>query len=156
MKTITLASGENALVDDEDYPLVSQYKWQLLHGYPRAWGRTDGKRKNILMHQLIMPCLPCFEPDHIDGNKLNNQRQNLRPATRSQNNANRGPQRNNTTGFKGVYLKRNTGRYLAQIQVNKRIIYLGYHDTPEDAARAYDQAARRYFGPFAHTNFEED
>ncbi len=97
--------------------------------------------------------------DHIDRNPQNNRPENLRPATPSQNSANTKLARNNTTGFKGVRVasgwcgktpKRT--KWVAFITVNKRQIHLGMHASPEDAARAYNEAARRHFGEFAYQN----
>jgi len=94
---------------------------------------------------------PGFDVDHIDGNKLNNRRSNLRVATRSQNSANRGPT-GGTSKFKGVRYCKDKGRYRAEIQADGRYIHLGYFDVEVDAARAYDQAAVTHYGEFAYTN----
>jgi len=88
--------------------------------------------------------------DHVDGNGLNNQKANLRVASHAENCANRRINRNNTSGFKGV--SKNKERWQAYIRVAYRQIHLGYFDTPEEAAEAYDRAAIAYFGEFAKTN----
>ena len=97
---------------------------------------------------------PSFEIDHKDTNKANNKWDNLRPATHAQNMWNRGATVNNGSGFKGVRWSDHSARFLARITVNKDVISLGTFDDPVEAARAYDQAALRYHGEFARTNFE--
>ena len=89
--------------------------------------------------------------DHINGNGLDNRRSNLRPASRSQNGANRGAPSNNTSGFKGV--TRFRLKWMAKIQVHGRTIHLGLFATPQEAARAYDTAALEHFGEYARPNF---
>src|SRR5215469_13359184 len=138
-----LAAGRVALVDDEDYELVSQYRWNVyerrrasaprIHG-PYAHGRMIGDHTyaKVYMHRLLV-AWP--RVDHIDGNGLNNQRSNLRAATLGQNEANSGP-RYGTSQFKGVSLDRR--RWRAQITIDRRNYRLGYFATEEDAACAYD------------------
>lgn len=93
---------------------------------------------------------PSLEVDHRDCDPSNNRWKNLREATVSQNMANRGLQRNNTSGFKGVYPE---GRkFFAQITVRREVKRLGTFDTPAQAAAAYDAAAIAHFGEFARTN----
>jgi hypothetical protein len=90
---------------------------------------------------------PALEIDHANLNKSDNRWQNLRLATRSQNQANRAVRAVNKTGFKGVHQK---GRkYVAQLTFQQRVIYLGQHDTPEAAFAAYSEASERYHGAFA-------
>jgi len=161
MKEIILngkkAAGRVALVDDEDYQLVSQYKWHILeekrpgrlHG-PYAVSsikRADGSGTTIRMHCLI---LGATNIDHRDGNGLNNQRSNLRIATDTQNKAN-GYSRSGTSKFKGVY--RSKYRWIATIRINGKTYYIGSFTVEEDAACAYDTAARKAWGEFARLNF---
>jgi len=160
MKTISLSRCKVAIVDDEDYEHLSQYSWHVVkernsHYAVRVTPRISGKRKYIRMHREILG-LQVGErgPDHADRDGLNNQKYNLRLATTSQNGANRGPERTNQTGYKGVYPERHHGRDLfrARIQVNKRKIHLGRYTTAEAAALAYNRGAMRYFGEFAWLN----
>lgn len=161
MKTVPLhgkkAAGRAALVDDEDYDLVMQYRWNLAETrrpwtfYARAGWRENGRVKTIRMHILIMGHAGI---DHADGNGLNNQRQNLRIATPSQNVANTGP-RPGTSSYKGVRLDRVSQRWRAAICINGKCVNLGRFATETEAALAYDAAARKLFGEFARPNFPD-
>lgn len=92
---------------------------------------------------------PRDQIDHRDGNSLNNRIDNLREATGSQNQANRGKNKNNTSGYKGVYWDRSSGRWAANIWKDSQKIWLGCHDTPELAYAAYCEAALKYNEEFA-------
>lgn len=147
-----------ALVDDEDYIVLSQWKWHFAAGEYAARDTRRSIRSRgdyIYMHEAVValagwPCLATV--DHKDGDGLNNQRYNLRPATNSRNLANRGPQRNNTPGYKGVSYDKNRDKWFAQIKVMRKHINLGRFKTKEDAARAYNEAALKHFGEFAYLN----
>lgn len=153
MRTIPLTQGEKALVDDCDYDFLSQWNWYYHKSGHRGTGgyavRKGPQQEMVYMSSIVANRLGITgRVDHKDQNKLNNQRFNLRPATNSQNGANRRRPRNNTTGFKGV----GPGGYPAQIKVNGRTYQLGRFDTPERAAQAYNKAARKYFGDYACLN----
>lgn len=147
-----------AVVDDEDYIYLSKYKWHYERGYARrseyqGGGRSNPKIKHIRMHQDLLSCPEDMHTDHINRNKLDNRKENLRIVTRSQNFANRELYSSNKSGFKGVsYLKQNK-KWQAEIQCNKVQYYLGSFDTPQEAAKVYDNKARELFGDFAKLNF---
>lgn len=105
------------------------------------------------MHRQITGALRGQEIDHVNGQKLDNRRENLRIATRGQNSANAGPRRNNKTGFRGVFQGRDRKTWYARINVNRTSIYLGTYDDPILAALAYDNAAKKHFGEYAGVNF---
>lgn len=140
--------GLFAIIDGDDWPTVEKYPWHLgAGGYVRTHHSDFAPHAGIQMHLLILGTVTFG--DHRDGNKLNNRRSNLRPATRSQNNANRRGWA--LAGFKGV---RRQGRgFVARIQVNGVAIYLGTFDTAESAALAHDRAALEHFGEFSRLNF---
>lgn len=152
MKTISVRGTDRlALVDDEDYERIMQYKWRLhSNGYVcasecRALGHTT-----ILMHRLVLRASG-GEIDHIDHDKFNNQKSNLRFCTHSQNHANMMGFR--STGFKGVSWSKTHGLWQSQITVQGKNHHLGFFGAPEEAARVYDEKAREFFGEFARTNF---
>lgn len=168
MRTIPLygkiAAGRVALVDDQDYALVAGYRWSVKqerrlgyhHQGPYAQANVrlpDGRRTMIRMHNLIMNCAGI---DHVNGDGLDNQRANLRRANQSQNNANQRPQKARSSRYKGVCWDSSDRRWKAQIKVGGKRRHLGNFISEEDAAHAYDAAAREAFGSFARLNFEED
>jgi hypothetical protein len=155
-----MANGRVALVDDQDYELVMQYRWhakgtrrpngQMSGPYAATSMHEGGKCWTLRMHQLLTGWT---ETDHIDHNGLNNQRSNLRPATRGQNSCNSLPTPGGTSRYKGVSWDKQAGKWLAVIRPQRKRRYLGHHVTEEAAARAYDAAAREFFGEFAYLNF---
>jgi len=152
MKEIQLTRGYVALVDDEDYELVSQYNWSVSIKNHTCYARSRlGKADNpdTLLHRFLLNAPAGVEVDHKDGNGLNCQRSNIRLATSKQNNCNKWVQ---GEGYRGVTLRPN-GRYQARIRDDERRIVIGTFDTDLEAARAYDEAARKYHGEFAMLNF---
>lgn len=156
-KRIGLTQGKFALVDDDDYEWLMQWKWHYSNtGYAvRNSPYVNGKRKTISMHREIMKTPDYMDTDHRDLKRLNNQRYNLRVCTRSQNCQNKFRSSKNTSGYKGVVWHKKLEKWQAQIQRTKKNTHLGYFDTPEEAAYAYDVAARKRFGEFARLNFPD-
>ena len=150
-KTIPLTKGFVTIVDEGDYDWLMQWKWCFCNGYAI---RGHGGRKNrdyIYMHRLIMNFPNSKEIDHINGNKLDNRRSNLRISTRLQNGSNIG-KRNGVSKYKGVSWHKGDGKWVAQIHPNRIHIHLGCFDNEEDAAFAYNKAAKKHFGEFARLN----
>lgn len=155
-REIPLTQGKVALVDDDDYEWLMQFKWCISKG---NYAVTPKSRKigrgNIPMHRMILNAPPHMEVDHRDCNTLNNQRDNIRLATHAQNQCNIKPYRKDKTSqYKGV--RRNRNRWQALIKVNQVTFLLGRFDDQEEAAKAYDQAAKLHFGEFAYLNFPEE
>ncbi len=152
MKYIELTQGKRAIVDDEDFDYINQWKWCLsTRGYAERSFKLNGKSRIIKMHRLIMNFPK--EIDHIDNNRLNNQKNNLRIVSRSQNRTNSGLRSDNVSGKKGVSLSKPSGKYVAQVQFNKGRAYLGSFENIHHAALAYDLWAKDIYGEFAKTNF---
>lgn len=147
VKEIQLTRGKVALVDEEDYEMLVAVRWCVSDGY--AYSAKLGR-----MHRFIISAQKGVMVDHINGNKLDNRRSNLRLCTNSQNQANR----KHVCGkskFKGVVWQsrsNGTGFWKATIIVNGKAIYLGRFETDLEAAKAYNRAASEHFGEFAHLN----
>lgn len=159
MRSITLPGGSFAIVDDQDYNELSRYKWRLSRGPDRKYATAHvyGGNSDVYMHRFIMRAPRGTIIDHINGNPLDNRRSNLRFCTTSQNNANRPKKVSSQTGFKGVCFRPKYRKpYIAQITHHKTLHYLGCYETPEEAAKQYDAAAREAFGEFAYTNFPDE
>lgn len=149
MKQIELTQGKVTLVDDALYEYLTRWKWRAQKSLNTFYAV---RRPNIQMHRVIAERVGISiegQIDHEDGDGLNNQSYNLRAATYQQNGANRGPQANNTSGFKGVFWD---NRWRARIQVNGKDKHLGSFDTAFEAAIAYDAAAKEALGEFAFSN----
>lgn len=149
MKKIPLFNSKLfALVDDNDFKRVSKYRWGLhSNGYVRAY-----KGRNcIYLHRFIMKAKSGQTIDHINRNKRDCQKKNLRFCTQSQNNANK-PGPGGTSKYKGVNWDASRGKYLARIGLNGKGKNLGRFDNEVDAAKAYNEAALKYFGEFALLN----
>lgn len=153
MKLIPLTKGHFAQVDDEDYDRVIQHCWiHSENGY--AMGRVGDA--HAYLHKFVMNCTDDVQVDHRDRDRLNCQKDNLRPATTQQNNCNAPkPQTENGTGYRGVD-RRESGRFRASIRVDYKKIALGTYDDAVSAAKAYDAGAKRYHGEFALLNFPEE
>lgn len=150
------------LVDDEDYETLSKLSWSISkkgnRGYAcrviwvKGSSNTNPKYEKIYMHRFIMNAPKGSEVDHINGNRLDNRRCNLRFVDHSQNCQNM-HRKMGKSGYRGVRKIGNV--YEAKIRKDWKGFILGYYPTPETAARAYDEAAIRLFGPGALTNFEK-
>jgi HNH endonuclease/AP2 domain len=164
MKTIELTQGYVALIDDEDYARASQFKWQaqVTPNSDRVYAVRTARKANVKrtmqrLHRFILGVTdPKIEVDHINRNGLDNQKSNLRICTVRQNQGNRRKQEGTTSIYKGVSWHRASKKWQAMIRINEKYTYLGLFRTDRDAALIYDCAARKVFGEFALTNFQED
>lgn len=157
MRKIFLTRGKVALVSDQDYLKVAVYLWHAAKG-KRTWYAVRGVRKagkmtRVYMHREICSAPRKIPVDHRDQNGLNNQRRNLRLATRSKNGQNVSKTSGRTSQFKGVWRSTRPQGFKAGIRVNRRLIHLGYFKSSKEAAKAYDAAARAHFKTFARLNF---
>jgi len=156
MKKIQLTQNKVALVDDEDFAYLNQWKWCCdTKGYAvRSEKRSETgvkKRALIRMHRVIAKTPADKLTDHINGNIFDNRKTNLRHATDSENMRNRKMAANNKTGYKGVWFNNKTKKYVAYIKLQHSRV-LGSFDKAEEAAYVYDQFALQIFGEFARTN----
>ena len=164
MKTVAieiqLTKRYVTVVDDEDADLAT-VKWQAqVRSRRNVYGRRSIKTASgtapQLMHRVILaralgrPLAPHEQVDHIDGNGLNNRRENLRIATAAQNQRNAKLRIDNTSGYKGVYFDKRKKKWRGLIKFNQKTIHLGSYATPEAAHEAYCKAAKELFGEFAN------
>ena len=165
MKQINISTKKhpNTFVSVEDclYPWLSQWKWSPAENgstvyATRAEVLCDNSKKTILMHRLILDAQPKDKCDHKDGNGLNNLRENLRLCTHAENMRNRKNQKNNSSGFKGVSWDRGLCKWRVQLKLNGKNKQYGVFFCLIKAAKAYDEAAKKYHGEFARVNFPED
>ena len=159
-RQIHLTQGYVTLVDDVDYEWLKQWKWcahvdrqGCVYAVRSVW--VDGRNKMLRMHRLILGAKPGKMSDHINGDTLDNRRSNLRICTNQQNNRNRHA-RAGTSRYKGVHWYKRGSKWRASIHINGRFKHLGYFDDEQEAALAYDRAARELFGEFANPNFPEE
>ena len=150
MKHIELTKGKVALVDDQDYERVNRHGWSL---HSAGYAACTIKYKAVLLHNFVNPPPEGLRNDHINQDKLDNRKSNLRFVTCAQNQYNRGLPKNNTTGYKGVAFNKQIQKYVAQIRVNGKLRYLGCFPQPEEAAKAYDNAALELVGSICVLNF---
>ncbi len=170
MKRI-IVGDKHALVDDEDFELVSKHKWRLMKhslsdslfyaitkvciGYTVISGRKYGGKDIIVsMHRLILDAKPAQMVDHVNRNGLDNRRSNLRFCSSRQNTANSKFNKNNTSGYKGVVKVRSLKNpWQARIgKSGERDYVIGHFSSPIEAAKAYNKEARKRYGEFAYEN----
>lgn len=146
-KEIPLTQGKTAIVDAEDYEVLSKFKWSYDGRYA---SRTDKDNKKVYMHRVILEVSSNEIIDHINRDKLDNRRNNLRKASHQQNSSNSKMYSHNTSGYRGVYKWKNYWR--AAITYEGKQISCGYYRSKEEAAQAYNEKARELFGEFAYVN----
>ena len=160
MKTILLSRGLTARISDEDFPIVGSHKWHAIKNEQGFYAvrSVHRPRKMIYMHRLILGIqdqhgntIWPYQGEHIDGYGLHNERDNLRLSTQRMNLGNsRKAGKQKSSLFKGVCWSESCNGWRATCMT---IIHLGVFDSEEEAAQAYDEAARKEFGEFAHLNF---
>lgn len=153
-KRIKLTKGMFAIIDDEDFEIVSKMRWHAKkcgnHHYAAASPTYRGP--SIYLHRLVMKAPKNLLVDHVNSNTLDDRKSNLRLCAKHQNLANRGLQKNNTVGFKGVCFHGKSKTWNARVKFRGKSISVGYHKTPEEAARHYNLKVKELFGEFAFFN----
>lgn len=161
MKEITLASGNTAVVDDDDFEMLSEFKWsETKPGHRRStYARTnvkdaDGKYYTERMHRIVMRLKrgDGLVVDHINGNGLDNRKMNLRVVTPSENAVNVAISRGNSSGYKGVSFRKNRSVWLSEIRKNYKTAYRGHSRCVHLAALKYNDNAIRIHGESAWLN----
>ncbi len=157
MKKIQLTQEKYALVDDEDYDFLMQWKWFYANGYAvravnyyKPCGKKSGKQ--TLMHRVINKTPEGMLTDHINGDKLKNTKQNLRTCTSSENSMNKLGNKNSFSEYKGICWHRRDKRWQAQIQINGKAKHIGCFASEIEAAKAYNNKALELFGEFSLLN----
>jgi len=160
-RLIKLTQGQYAIVDQQDFEALNLFKWCAAKDYDTfyaiRYARINNKNTTIKMHRQIMNAKENDIVDHHDKNGLNNTRENLRIATAAQNNANsrRGMNRGKSK-YKGVCRDERCGKWRAGIKCEGKHIHLGMFEDEIEAAKAYDEAAKKYHGEFAVLNFGDN
>jgi len=152
VKQIPLGSGLYAYVDAADYEWLSRWVWHTQGGYAVRWE----KRRTIFMHREIARPPKGKIVDHVNGNRLDNTRANLRVCTHPENSRNTSKPHGTSSRFRGVTYLKDRGKWRAKIQFEGKSVYLGLFTDEVDAARAYDRKAVELFGEFARLNFPEE
>ncbi len=154
-KKLLLSEKKNiyTTVSDEDYAWASQFKWSASlcankgNYYAMRVVTTNKKRKSLKLHREISKCPSGMVVDHINGDTLDNRRENLRIVTHQENMSNQ-TKRKGSSQYRGVTFKKDRQRWVAQIQVNGMRTYLGAFETEEEAAKAFLTAAEVHYGKY--------
>ncbi len=156
---IKLTKGYHTIVDNADYELIKDRSWHVAikprSCYARCRERIDGKAQEVSMARLLMQPSEGLVVDHINGNGLDNRRENLRVCTYAQNAMNRG-KRTSTSKYKAVHKRPDSGKWQATIMLNGKQESLGCYVLEKDAAKAYNKAALKHYGEFARLNIIEE
>lgn len=139
-------NGKCVIIDDDDFCKLKNLTIGVTsHGYVRV---TIDKKRPYL-HRLVTKAKAEDLVDHINGNRLDNRKSNLRLVSKNQNAQNCSRYINNKSGVKGVYLCKQTGRWRAEIRANNKVFKLGRFETLEEAKKAYDEASKIHHGQYA-------
>lgn len=145
-----LKTGENIQIDSEDLHIVTSKVWRLdRFGYVTSHGYTNGKRTTHNLHRVILGSVDGYETDHINGDKLDNRKSNLRHVTRNQNQWNSRPYKGRS--HKGAFITK-FGTWQVKVGYMGKQYYFGTFKTLEEAKRVYDREARRLHGEYAVLN----
>ncbi len=165
-KIIQLTRGLSALVDEDDFDRLNQFDWHVVGKIDnecyakRHIHASKYRQKTVWMHRYILgdPPFSKADVDHINGNRLDNRKSNLRWCNRAINRQNSIKSSKTKNKYKGVYFRGNGIGYQALIRVNRKLLHIGCFKKQSDAAKAYNDAAIKYYGPLAgiNKNIEDD
>lgn len=148
---VPLTKGKFAIVDVEGFEKIKNYKWTYNQGYAHRKERINGKSTHVSMHSFLINTPSGSDTDHINGDGLDNRLCNLRICTRTENSRNQRP-RGGSSKYKGVCFDKSRGKWIAGIKINYKRKNLGRFKLEEEAAKAYNNAAKKHFGEFARLN----
>ncbi len=158
-KLLPLTQGKFAIVDAADFDRLNKYKWHIIKTSRAIYASRSINRKSfrkaIRMHRAITNAPKGLVVDHINHNGLDNRKSKLRLCTPKQNARNMRPRKGCSSKYKGVSYHKVKKLFQAYIRHNSKIIHLGYFKNEIDAAKAYDKAAKKFFGEFAYLNFPD-
>lgn len=144
---VTNNTGVEFFIDYEDYPKVCNYTWNEKTG--QGYIVANYNHTKVSLHRLLFDDLNNSNMiDHINRNKKDNRKKNLRIVNNSQNQMNRDKPKQNTSGVKGVYWHKSKEKWQANIQINNKLIYLGIFDSKQDAIEARKKAEKKYFNEY--------
>lgn len=153
MVQIKLKNGGTAIVDDVDFLRLNEHIWNEVDGYAVRWSKLpNGRNVKIYMHRDVLNFPRGFDVDHINGNKLDNRKDNLRVVTKQQNQFNRGAIKGSTSKYKGVSWFAKDGLWRASIRIDKKQRHIGLFHTEAEAAGAYNAMAILHHGEYARLN----
>lgn len=145
-RSIHLDGGRSTLVDQEDYERLVEYSWRV---HSKGYAVTS---RGILMHRMLMIPEDGKQIDHINGDKLDNRKANLRVCTNGQNHMNIKKYAGKTSKYKGVWWNKERGKWQTDIKLDKKKRYVGRFEDENEAGLAYNAAAIALFGEFALLN----
>jgi hypothetical protein len=153
-KEIQLTNEIFTIVDDEDFEYLNQWKWYLLKSKTNYYAIRTSRPENklIQLHRVVIQAKKGEIVDHVNRNKLDNRKSNLRICTISQNNQNRKISKLNKSGFNGVSWNSNNKKWVAQIACNNKKVHIGFFNDPIEAAKAFNEAAIKFHKEFANLN----
>jgi len=143
---IPLTQGKYAIVDHEDFEWLNQWKWHYMNGYAYHSFKINGKYTEIGMHAFILQTPKGMETDHVNRNRSDNRRSNLRVVTTSQNQHNVGVNVKNTSGHKGITFHKRDRYWQVMIRIAGRRFYIGSYKEKDKAIVAYNIAERKAYG----------
>lgn len=146
------SAGDSFIFDKDDLVLARSYTWKV---NPYGYAAAKENKKTLIFSRLLLAAGDGEFVDHINGDTRDNRKENLRLASKLENQRNMRIPIHNSSGYKGVSYRTDRGKYRAYISIHNRLVHLGYFEKAEEAAHAYDEAARFFYGEFACVNFPQ-